>query len=67
MEEKNPFQDNKIVFLGDNRIVLADYRYYGKFDKELKEYCREKDIEISGLILKFPDDETKLEFILYWC
>lgn len=47
--------------------MLADYRYFGNFYNELIEYCLDKKIEMSGLLLTFPDTETKLEVILYWC
>lgn len=58
------FHDNEC----QNKAILADYKYWGNtiIYEKLKDYCEKNHITLSGLLIEFPDEETKIEFILYW-
>lgn len=58
----------KIISPDDNTIILSDYTYWGnpKIYNSLVKYCNENNIFLQGLLLVFPDTETKISFILRW-
>lgn len=62
-------KQDKIRVLDDGSILLSNYIYWGdpSIYKKLVEYCDENNIFFQGLLLVFPDDETKIEFLMSWC
>lgn len=47
-------------------VILSDYNYWSDVYKRLEKWANDNNSDLVGMILTFPDEETKMLFILEW-
>ena len=57
-----------IVVKGINQptVILSDYNYWSDVYERLEKWVNDHNSELVGMTLTFPDEETKMLFILEW-
>ena len=47
-------------------VILSDYNYWSDAYERLEQWVNANDSKLEGMTLTFPDNETKMLFILEW-
>jgi hypothetical protein len=47
-------------------VILSDYNYWSDAYERLEAWVNTHDSKLEGMCLTFPDEETKMLFILEW-
>ena len=47
-------------------VILSDYNYWSDVYKRLEKWVNDHDSDLVVMTLTFPDEETKMLFILEW-
>lgn len=47
-------------------VILSDYNYWSDAYGRLEQWANNHNSELVGMTLTFPDEETKMLFILEW-
>lgn len=47
-------------------VVLSDFRFWADHIDELAEWCKDRNCEVTGMVVTFHDDITLTEFVLRW-
>jgi hypothetical protein len=61
---------NKFLFIEDRNhghsVIISDWRWWADNAEIMTEYCKQHDIVVQGMILKFPDPKVMTMFMLRW-
>lgn len=52
--------------IGPPCVILSDYNYWSDVYERLEKWVNDYNSELVGMTLTFPDEETKMLFILEW-